>query len=782
MNRYPWSLLIVLLVSGLLLTGWLGLCEISAESSSLKTIRYVAANGDCGTNTPCYAELQAAVDAANGGDEVRVAAGRYTGVSDRNGTTQLVYLDKSITIRGGYHPQTWAPDPTINPTILDAQGLGRVLFVIGDVSPTVDGFHLINGSAVEGGGVYVDTSAISLVRNEIYGNWAEGRGGGVSLKNSAANIVGNHIYSNTTGDSGRGGGLALTDSATSVNDNIFENNRAHAGGAIVMNNTLGEGGALLTGNTIRNNLAFDVERDGRTFDGAGGGIDLSSYLTDTLRDNVISGNIAKWGGGVHAFDATAIIEDNRIQQNNAPIHGGGLYAQGGQITLENNKILSNTADSWGGGLMLKVNVSLMRHNTVQGNRSGWRGGGMYSEGNTQFDGNLFLGNTAAEQGGGVFLYRGNNAIYQNSVIVGNHAKEGGGVYIWAANVSLVHSTIANNTSDDDRAVVIDKYPGLVNPGAPTLYTATVVFSSTIMAGEPVGFFATADNSLTVDGILWHDTPTHFQADGADLTALNERSGDPAFEADGYHVRSYSAARGQVASSLDHDVDGQLRDCCGDRYLGVDEYVPTTVVEPKTGGILTYTLPQDTGSISVFMPPDAITKAIGLRFSPFPPLPPGVMNSPFGRFVAVGPPFRLDPFFLKPSVPITDPANPPLGDPSPPLTFGLPAQVTLNGDLDKLRKLAGGLDQFVLRLFGPKKIPAPPQDPACKPVNPDLGSSMLATRITKVPICNTGIVSTTESATIPSVRLLAVDPENESGYFMFVVEVQESKVYLPMIAR
>ena len=59
----------------------------------------------------------------------------------------------------------------------------------------------------------------------------------------------------------------------------------------------------------------------------------SSYLTDTLRNNLISGNTAKWGGGVHAFGASAVIVDNTIEGNNAPIHGGGLYIQGGQITL-----------------------------------------------------------------------------------------------------------------------------------------------------------------------------------------------------------------------------------------------------------------------------------------------------------------------------------------------------------------------------------------------------------------------------------------------------------------
>ena len=49
-----------------------------------------------------YASVQAAVDAASDNDVIKVAAGIYTGVSARAGMTQMVYLDKPLTIQGGY--------------------------------------------------------------------------------------------------------------------------------------------------------------------------------------------------------------------------------------------------------------------------------------------------------------------------------------------------------------------------------------------------------------------------------------------------------------------------------------------------------------------------------------------------------------------------------------------------------------------------------------------------------------------------------------------------------
>jgi hypothetical protein len=780
MNRICWSLPALVLAGGLLLMGWQSALESSAASSHLTTLRYVAADGDCGSNTPCYSTLQAAVDAATDGDELRVAAGLYTGVSDRHGTTQLVYVDKSITIRGGYHPQTWAPDPTLNPTILDAQGLGRVLSITGAVSPVVDGFHLINGSGGNGGGVYVETAAASLSHNEIYGNWAEGMGGGVYLKDSAATIANNHIYTNTTGPTGRGGGLGIIDSPATLDDNVIEDNRAHVGGGVEMNNTLGTGGARMTGNVIRNNVAFDLQQDGYTFDGAGGGLDVGSYLTDTLRNNTISGNTARWGGGVHAYGATAVIADNTIQENDAPTHGGGLYVQGGRITLEHNDILSNTASNWGGGLTLQVNDATVRRNTFRGNTAGWRGGGMYTGNTASFDGNLFLGNSATEQGGGAFLIQGSGSVYWNNVFVDNQAAEGGGLYIWASDVSLIHNTIANNASGDGRAVVIDKYPGLVNPSEPTLYTATVVFSNTIVAGQTVGFFATADNSLTVDGVLWWDTPTHVQADGVDLTLRGEHTGDPAFQADGYHLRMVSAARDKARSSLDHDVDGQLRDPGDLKDLGADEHVPTVVIDPESGGNLTYVHAQESVTITISVPPGAVSEALALMFSPFPPLPPDVMNSPFGQFIAIGPPFGLIPFHLDPSVPVTNTLDPPLADPyEDALIFEhYPAEVIAEVGLEKLRIMHRAMEQAELALLALLDAPSPPQNPACGPVQVDEEQ-----RTIDVPICDTGIISgTTVSAGGPPLQLMQVQPETGTGYFVFVFEVEETRVYLPLLLR
>jgi hypothetical protein len=96
---------------------------------------HVAPCGNCGAASPCYATVQAAADAADSGDIIKVAQGIYTDVHARDGVTQVVYISKTVTILGGYTTADWAtPDPENNPTTLDAQGQGRVFYATGNIT------------------------------------------------------------------------------------------------------------------------------------------------------------------------------------------------------------------------------------------------------------------------------------------------------------------------------------------------------------------------------------------------------------------------------------------------------------------------------------------------------------------------------------------------------------------------------------------------------------------------------------------------------------------------
>ncbi|MFN2222612.1 MAG: choice-of-anchor Q domain-containing protein, partial [Candidatus Promineifilaceae bacterium] len=95
--------------------------------------RYVATGGNDTLNactesaSPC-ATIQHAIDVANAGEEVRVAAGTYDQVQIKSNAqgvtfTQIAYIDKGLVLQGGFTTGDWnAADPQNNVTTLDPQG------------------------------------------------------------------------------------------------------------------------------------------------------------------------------------------------------------------------------------------------------------------------------------------------------------------------------------------------------------------------------------------------------------------------------------------------------------------------------------------------------------------------------------------------------------------------------------------------------------------------------------------------------------------------------------
>ncbi len=215
----------------------------------LPSPRYVSPNGtDTGNNcnskdSPC-ATVQKAVDEAAIGDEIHVAAGSYTDLHLRSGLTQTVYLNKSVALLGGHSTADWVTrNPVQRPTILDAQGLGRVVVITGSVTVTVDGFRVVRGTAADGGGIYVGASGpVTLSANMIYSNAATYEGGAVYVPSADLRLYNNVVYTNTAD---LGGGVYVSGTAVLVNNTLIGNAATSNGGALYLG-----GGRLAVTNTI----------------------------------------------------------------------------------------------------------------------------------------------------------------------------------------------------------------------------------------------------------------------------------------------------------------------------------------------------------------------------------------------------------------------------------------------------------------------------------------------------------------------------------------------------
>jgi hypothetical protein len=424
-------------------------CQPAQLSSDVIT---VCLSGGCD-----YDNVQEAVDAASPGGVIKVAQGRYTGVSARSVPpdyptppaggviTQVVYVSKTVTIQGGYTTTNWfVPYPMTQPTTLDAQRQGRVLLVTGDITPAIEGLHITDGDAdglggawwadgVVGGGVYLNATAATLSGNVIYSNTAAHYGGGLYLNDSDAALNANTISSNTVGSSG--GGLYLHCGAPALNGNTINNNRAGGWGGGI--DTDGDS-ATLNGNIVYNNIAEDY----------GGGVSLSSSKA-TLNNNLVYSNTAEEGGGISVYYSNAALSGNVIISNTAEDTGGGLRVEDGRPVFTNtvvadNIVLSAPEFSFGSGIFIRRSSPRFLHTTVARN-SGGEGSGIYVTDDTSTYSTVALTNTIIfSHSVGISVTTGNTAILNAT--------------LWHANpISMSSNVVHINDHSGDPAFAADGY-------------------------------------------------------------------------------------------------------------------------------------------------------------------------------------------------------------------------------------------------------------------------------------------------------------------------------------
>ena len=599
----PLTLCMIAMMALLLLAG-------QPSQAQTPTIRYVvfggADTGVCADPDEACGSVQYAVDVADAGDIIKVAAGTYTGVNSNGGLSQVVYVDKTLTVRGGYSDSfSEPPDPDACPTILDAEGLGRVIFATGSaVSVTLEGLHLTGGDAnglepeSGGGGFCAEDVYSALVRNsEIVSNTADVGGGAYYHRSDSSRLDASEIYSNTARD-GAGIYFHLTGNPMLTGSEVYSNTSHYNGAGVYVGS--GYYDVVLSGNAIHHNVSADG--------GGGGGVYIMSTNDPWLYNNrIYSNTVPSTGGGLCLSGSrNSEVISNTIRDNSGGTNGGGVWvSRSDGCIFDGNEISGNRSTSQtGGGIYLYNSDNLtFRNNRIHDNAAqGNNGGGLHacSCDDLNLIGNSVYGNHGVS-GGGIYLYNASEATVAGNQVYSNTANTGGGFYVDTG----AGNAFMNNVLWANEATLLSPGSGsgirVQNTGAQFLHNTIarnvgigvavtqgeLWMTNTILVSNTVGIWINDHCTATLTNTLWGDpvwaNTVDWQLDDPGTSILftgttNYRE-DPAFvdpDAGDYHIGCTSRAidRG-VYAGVTRDMDNEPR--LGVPDLGADEHiVPGTI--------------------------------------------------------------------------------------------------------------------------------------------------------------------------------------------------------------
>ena len=303
---------------------------------------YVARNTATGLY---YSSVQAAVDAATGGNTIDLVDTRIT-----TGATSLV-IAKNIIIEGsGGWSTVLAADSSLNSSVI-VVGLNNAPAVALYNFGIRDGHA--NGSTPNGGAI-LNNGNLQLREMVIANNAATGNGGAIYISNGAFMSLDRSTVSGNSA-AGDGGAIYNLGTAYSVDSTIANNTAVNGGGAY---NGL-SGIFRLNRSTMNDNAAVN-----------GGAVySLGSFYGEnsTIADNTASGN----GGGIYVGNGAAASLNMTIAYNTASVNGGGVYvASGSSFSAINTIVAYNTN---GGGAYSDLYaadgavINISTHNDLIGN-------------------------------------------------------------------------------------------------------------------------------------------------------------------------------------------------------------------------------------------------------------------------------------------------------------------------------------------------------------------------------------------------------------------------------
>jgi len=375
-----------------------GAASVAAHSITLPSTLCV------GKKPGCYSTIQAAVDAAQDGDTIKVAPGTYSGGITIGKSVRLVGTGAAATIISGGGPVV---------TIGVTSGTTEPTVSISSVTITggITNVNSNNGDrlfAATGGGVdvlplhvgkdFLTGATVAIADSVITGNRAEpvetkdtcdpgscfayAEGGGISnfgrltLTNTQVthNVAGAPAKGPSVTSQAHGGGIynhvqgTLTIRHSSVSDNraaveVPNGQYANGGGIfdagqLILDNSAVDGNSVVVESAVLSSFPSDVEQDAQAggiwvaeFPGSAATITASSVSRNSVSSTNTSGDVQATAGGIDD-DGTLLLVDSTVDHNRVsgsvpPASGflvgainGGLEVDDGSAAAIRNSSIS----------------------------------------------------------------------------------------------------------------------------------------------------------------------------------------------------------------------------------------------------------------------------------------------------------------------------------------------------------------------------------------------------------------------------------------------------------
>jgi predicted outer membrane repeat protein len=388
--------------------------------------------------------IQAAFNATAADDQVILADGIYTGP----GNTNVAFPAHSISVK--------SENGQAN-CIIDCQSTSRAFIMQNNPSgsSSIRGLTIRNGSAVQGGAIFVDDGLLFLWDclftggNALFGGAIYSFGGEVQAVDcvfigNKANAIGGAIYSQ--------GDLDLSGCG------FISNSAVQSGGAVYAK---GSQFARYSSCSFSGNTALEL----------GGGLCIINGIDTKLTNCQFSDNQADVGGGVYNETSTGTVADCGFFDNRATRFGGAFTNSGSSPTITGCEFGRNQSGQ-GGGALASSSQSAPK---VEGCRffenTSLDGGAMFgfSNNGSTVTNCEFKENTATRFGGGIHSTASGPTV-TNSTFSGNKAAQGGAL-----------SNVTNSTTNVRNSILWGNSPPEISDQSGS--TTTALFSD-VQGGWP----------------------------------------------------------------------------------------------------------------------------------------------------------------------------------------------------------------------------------------------------------------------------------------------------------